>query len=96
MNYFGALTSDVDFNTGVRETNKRIYDFFYSHKNTIEAELGVMNWERLDDKVTCRICQRKDFSYLQEDQWQDMFDFFISSTEKFIATFSKIAGNYKK
>ena len=91
-----ACRTEIYVNTGVRETNKRIYDFFYSYKDTIEAELGAMKWERLDDKVTCRISQSKDFSYLQEEQWQEMFDLFISNTEKYIATFSKVARKYKK
>lgn len=91
-----ACRTEIYVNSGVRETNKRIYDFFYTHKDIIEAELGAMKWERLDEKVTCRISQSKDYSYLQEDQWQEMFDFFISSTEKYIATFSKVAVKYKK
>ena len=91
-----ACRTEIYVNTGVREMNKRIYDFFYSHKATIEAELGTMKWERLDDKVTCRISQWKDFSYLQEEQWQEMFDFFISTTEKFIATCSKVSIGFKK
>lgn len=91
-----ACRTEIYVNTGVRETNKRVYDFFYSHKDTIESELGTLKWERLDEKVTCRISLWKDFSYLQEDQWQTMFDFFISTTEKFIATFSKVSVKYKK
>jgi hypothetical protein len=88
--------TEIYVNAGARETNKRIYDFFYSHKDTIETELGAMKWERLDDKVTCRISQSKNLSYLQEEQWQEMFDLFISTTEKFIATFSKLAIGFKK
>jgi len=88
--------TEIYINVGSRETNKRIYDFFFSHKDAIEAELGPMKWERLDDKVTCRISQSKDLSYLQENQWQEMFDLFISSTEKYITTFSKMAVKYKK
>ena len=91
-----ACRTEIYVNTGVREMNKRIYDFFYSHKDTIETELGAMKWERLDDKVTCRISQSKNLSYLQEEQWQEMFDLFISTTEKFIATFSKLAIGFKK
>ena len=91
-----ACRTEIYVNSGVRETNKRIYDFFYTNKDFIEAELGAMKWERLDEKVTCRISQLKGLSYLQEDQWQEMFDFFISSTEKYIATFSKVAVKYKK
>ena len=91
-----ACRTEIYINSGVRETNKRIYDFFFSHKNIIENELGEMKWERLDDKVTCRISQAKDVSYLQEDEWSKIFDFFIKTTEDFIATFSKVAIKYKK
>lgn len=91
-----ACRTEIYINTGVRETNKRIYDFFFSHKNIIEKELGEMKWERLDEKVTCRISQAKDVSYLQEEEWFEIFDFFIKTTENFIATFSKVAIKYKK
>ncbi len=91
-----ACRTEIYVNTGVRDTNKRIYDFFSSYKDVIEADLGDMKWERLDDKVTCRIYQSKDISYLQEDQWQEIFDFFISTTEKYIRTFSKVAVMFKK
>ncbi len=91
-----SCRTEIYVNTGVRETNKRIYDFFYSHKDTIETELGTMKWERLDDKVTCRISQQKDLSYLQEAQLQEIFDFFISTTNNFISTFSKVSVKYKK
>ena len=88
--------TEIYINTGVRDTNKRIYDFFYCQKDKIETELGTMKWERLDDKVTCRICQSNELSYLQEDMWQEIFDFFISTTERYIATFSKVSISYKK
>lgn len=91
-----ACRTEIYINSGERDTNKRIYDFFYSHKEEIEAELGAMKWERLDDKVTCRISQQRDMSYLQEDAWPQMFDFFIKNTEKYISTFSKVSIDYKK
>ena len=91
-----ACRSDIYINTGDRNTNKRVFDFFFRYKDQIEAELGVMKWERLDDKVTCRISQSKDISYLNDDIWQDIFAFFISTTESYIATFSKYSSSYKK
>ena len=91
-----ACRTEIYVNTGVRDTNKRIYDFFFSNKNMIEKELGEMKWERLDDKVTCRISQARALSYLQEDEWSEIFDFFIKTTEEFIATFGKVAVKYKK
>ena len=80
--------SKKDLNETIEKINKE--------KNIIENELGEMKWERLDDKVTCRISQAKDVSYLQEDEWSEIFDFFIKTTEEFIATFSKVAVKYKK
>ncbi len=91
-----ASRAEIYINTGSRETNKRVFDFFCSHRDSIEIELGSMKWERLDDKVTCRISQEKALGYLQEDQWAHIFDFFISTTEKYISVFSKVAAKYKK
>ncbi len=88
--------TEIYINTGAQDTNKRVYDFYYKHKEAIEAELGEMKWERLDDKVTCRISQSNDLSYLQEDLWPEIFDFFITTTERFLATFSKVSVGYKK
>lgn len=72
------------------------YTFFYSHKFEIEAELGEMVWERIDEKVTCRISQTKSLSYRNEDDHEDIFDFFVTSTAKYVKTFSSVARNYKK
>lgn len=87
---------EIYINSGVRDTNKRIFDFYYKYKDKIEAELGEMDWDRLDDKVTCRISQSKVLSYLQEDRLTDIFDFFIKSTENYISTFSKVSKKYQK
>lgn len=38
----------------------------------------------------------KERQHLQEDEWSKIFDFFIKTTEDFIATFSKVAIKYKK
>lgn len=91
-----ACRTEIYINSGAQETNKRIFDFFYGHKEEIEAALGELKWERLDDKVTCRISQWQDFSYLQEETRTEQFDFFITTTEKFITTFSKVSKGYKK
>lgn len=88
--------TEMYINTGDRDTNKRIYDFFFKHKDKIESELGEMNWDRLDDKVTCKISQSKNLSYLEEDALTEIFDFFISTTETYIATFCRVAAGFKK
>ena len=87
--------SEIYINSGNKETNKRIFDFFYKHKGKIESELGEMIWDRLDDNVTSKIYQSKVLSYLEEDNLIDIFNFFISTTERFIASFSKVALEYR-
>ena len=49
-----ACRTEIYVNTGVRETNKRIYDFFYSYKDTIEAELGSPRSEERRVGKECR------------------------------------------
>lgn len=88
--------TEIYINTGSRDTNKKIFDFFFSHKEKIESELGEMIWDRFDDKVTSKISQAKELSFLQEENLTDIFDFFIRTTESYIATFSKVAVGYKK
>lgn len=91
-----SCRTEVYINSGDRDNNKKIYDFFYSYKDIIEEELGELKWERLDEKVTCRLSQAKDLSYISNEDRPKAFQFLIDSTERFIKTFSKIAGEYKK
>lgn len=88
--------TEIYINSGDKVHNKQIFDFFYSHKSEIEAELGDLVWERIDEKVTCRISQPKLLSYCKEDDHKEIFDFFITSTAKYIKAFSKVAKGYKK
>lgn len=41
---------------GTAETNKALFDWLHSQKDTIEKQCGfALNWERLDEKRACRI-----------------------------------------
>lgn len=88
--------SEIYINTGDKNYNKKIFDFFYSHIKEIESDLGAMNWERINDKVTCRISQTKQLSYCNEEDHDEIFNFFVSSTAKYIKTFSRVAKSFKK
>lgn len=88
--------AEIYVNTGDKNLNKKIFDFFHSYKDSIESELGEMVWERIDDKVTCRISQTKQLSYCNEDDHRKIFAFFVTATSKYIKTFSKLAKNFKK
>lgn len=41
---------------GSSETNKKVFDYLYQHKEKIEKEFGeAINWRRMDDQISCRI-----------------------------------------
>jgi hypothetical protein len=90
-----ACRTEIYINTGSKDENKRIYDFIYNHKDQLESKLGELCWERLDDKVVCRISKRKDFSFLSEDEQPKIFEFFVKSTDQFIDNFAPLTKQYK-
>ena len=56
-----------------------------------------LDWQRMDDRVTCRIrVTRNDLSYLNEEQKDEIFSFLSDSAKTFITVFSKYAQKYKK
>lgn len=74
--------SEVFFNRGRQEDNKEIFDFIYKMKDKIESEFdGKLNWERMDDKVTCRIKSQLDgVSYFEASDWNTMNEFLINTS----------------
>ena len=87
--------TEIYINTGEKVHNKEIYDFFFSHKDQLEMYLGKLKWERLDDKITCRISQSKPLSYCKEEDQEKIFLFFVESTKKYITAFNQVAKQYK-
>ncbi|MDP2314382.1 MAG: DUF4268 domain-containing protein [Pseudomonadota bacterium] len=51
-----ATRVELYINTGDRERNKDLFDKLYQHRAEVEATFGgPIDWQRLDDKRTCRI-----------------------------------------
>lgn len=88
--------TEVYFNTGEKPQNKHLFDFFVSHKAELEKELGELLWERLDDKVTCRISQSMNWGYTNEEKYEEIFAFFVERTKAYKTAFSKVAKRFKK
>lgn len=52
---------EIYFNRGSKEENKWCFDFLHSKKEQIESEFGgPLLWERMDEKVSCRIKSQLD------------------------------------
>ncbi len=90
-----ACRAEIYINTGSKEENKKIFDFLYGFKDQLTPNLGELNWERLDDKVVCRISKRKELSFLSEEDQPEMFDFFVRYTDLFIQNFAPLTKKYK-
>ena len=54
-------------------------------------------WQRLDDKVTCRIrIDRNDLSYLNPEHHEAIFAFFVDTTNRMMKAFAPFAKKYVK
>lgn len=87
--------TEVYINSGSQESNKSIFDKLEEHKAEIEALTGELYWQRLDDKVVCRISITKELSYKETDDFEDVCKFFIENTKKFVTVFGRYADLFK-
>ena len=70
-------------------------------KDKIESDFGgPLTWERMDDKITCRIKSQLDgVSYFEESDWKKMNEFLIDVSVRMEKAFKepiKKLNNYWK
>ena len=89
----------LDIYGGTKEENKKIFDYFYGYKDSIEKSFGdVLLWERLSDKKTSRITYKlNNVSIFNEDDWESMMEFMIdgmirlnNSLKSYVSSYSKM------
>lgn len=72
--------------TGDRDTNKKIFDQLLAMMDDIERRFGgPLSWERLDEKVTCRIRASVGGSFEDEADWPELQDNMIDAMVRFEA-----------
>ena len=86
--------TEIYINTRNKEENKRIFDLYYSHKQEVEKEIKDIVWQRLDNKDASRIRVDKQLSFLKPEDKEEIFQFFITTTENFQRVFAKFAPEY--
>lgn len=87
-----SCRSEFIINIGDKELNKEAFDILYrEHKELIETNLGVsLNWCRMDEKISSRIkFELFEVSYFNEEDWNKMIDFLLSSSRQLEAEFKK-------
>ena len=93
----GNCRVEAYINSGSQEKNKSIFDKLYSVKETIENVYGAsLKWDRLDEKVTCRIYEDRPWSYTNENDRQNIFEFFCDTTNRMLNSFGNQAKLFKK
>lgn len=77
---------------------KKVFDKIYQHKAEIESELSdyPILWERLDEKVTCRIRTDRDLQFTSDSDKITIFEFLMDSSKKFLTVFAKFAQKASK
>ena len=90
------IRAEVYISSADRERNKRLFDYLYARKEEIEQQFGdSLTWQRLDDKKACRIrIDRNDLSYLEPEQQEDIFAFFIDTSNRLMKAFAPYAKKY--
>lgn len=80
-----------------KEYNKKVFDFYDSHKDEIENRLHKYKpiWQRLDSKISSRITiVNINVNPSDEKSWNDVSAFFISTLADFVSVMSD--EKYKK
>ena len=80
---------EIYFNRGSKEENKWCFDFIEERKEQIEKEFGEpLIWERMDDKVSCRIKAQLDgVSIFDNQDWGKMISYMVDVSQRMAKTF---------
>lgn len=88
---------EIYFNSGDKELNKKVFNYLYSKKDEIEAEYGKpFIWERLTDKVTCRIKDVIEEHPFDLEDKTKVFAFLKDASDKMSVLFHNQILDYKK
>lgn len=93
--------TEIYFNRGNQEENKNLFDFIEKMKTEIETAFGgELIWERMSDKVSCRIkAQLDNVNVFDKDDWDKMIEFLIDTSQRMTEAFKnpiKKLNNYSK
>ncbi len=94
-----STRTQIYFNFGSKDDNKVAFDYFKKKQADIETELSQypLVWQRMDDKVTCRIrTDRTDIAYTNPEQHDEIMKFLMESCQAFISAFSKVGKKFRK
>ena len=89
----------VEFNIwrASQEENKRIFDFLHKKKEKIESRFGgQLEWQRLNEKKSSKICVGESFDGFEEGNWEDMIGWLFDHMKKLENAFGPEVPNIRK
>lgn len=78
--------AEIYINRGSKEENKDFFDFLEKMKSQIKTSFGdTLIWERMSDKVSCRVKYQLDnVNMFEEQDWGTMIDFKVDVSERMV------------
>lgn len=87
---------EVYFNSGNKELNKKMFDSAFADKDALQQQVDeTLIWERLSDKVTCRIKVEKAIRCFDIEDRTPIFDFLIHNADQMYTAFHNYFINWK-
>ncbi|MBO4778915.1 MAG: DUF4268 domain-containing protein, partial [Bacteroidales bacterium] len=90
-----ALVCFYMYQGGKKERNVEMLAFLQKHRTEIDSEIEGLNWEQTsEEKVTRHITKIEESSYLDSENKEKIFKFFIETSKSFKEIFGKKAEEY--
>ena len=91
------VRGEIYMSKGKREENKRIFDFLYDQKESIENVFGgELVWERLDRGIHTRIKhQFDDVDWTNPNDWPQILEFLADSATRLEQAFREPIKQFK-
>ena len=67
--------AELYINTGEQDRNKAIFDALYEYHEELKQIIPEIEWQRMNEKVTCRVCVEANLSYTEESEQKKIFEF---------------------
>lgn len=87
--------AELYIDTGDKVKNEKIFDTLFAEKEKIEATTGPLDWQRLDDKLACRVSVSNGLFYQNEYEEMAIFEFFVDMTQKMRDAFGAYGSLFK-
>lgn len=82
--------TEVYMSRGNTEENKFVFDKLLQQRVEIEKQTGSLEWDRLENKKSCRIKHElRNVSLYEKEDWDKMIDFLVTSMVKMEMAFKK-------